>query len=330
MATSVALRPTKTPSPVGEAPGVEQDPTVYAYFEGDYVPLAEAKISVMTHAFAYGTGCFEGIRGYWSDEHQQLYIFRLSEHHLRLLNSAKTLMMDTSSYSVERLNQLTVELVRRCNLRQDVYIRPTFYKSSEEIGVRLHNLRNDLSIIIQPFGNYIDIDRPLKAGVSSWRRIDDNMMPARSKLTGAYVNSAFAKTEAILNGFDEAIMLTVDGHVAEGSAENLFMVRDGKLITPPITDNILEGITRVTMITLAREQLGLEVVERSIDRTELYVADELFLTATGAQIAIVGSVDHRAVGGGGVGPIAAAMQRIYFDVVRGKLPQYSAWLTPVY
>lgn len=328
MASSTVVRP-RVETVAGEAPGIEQDKTVYAYFQGDFVPLADAKISIMTHGFAYGTACFEGIRGYWNDAHDQLYIFRLREHFTRFLHSARTILMQ-HDYMVDDLCDITLELVRRCNLREDVYIRPTFYKSSETIGVRLHNISNDLCIIIQPFGAYIDIDRPLKAGVSSWRRVDDNMIPARAKVNGAYVNSALAKSEAMMNGFDEAIMLSADGSVSEGSAENLFMVRDGKLITPSVTENILEGITRATVMTLAREQMNLEVIERTIDRTEIYVADELFLTGTGAQIAPVGSLDHRAIGSGGVGPISAAMQRLYFDTVRGKLPQYREWLTPVY
>jgi branched-chain amino acid aminotransferase len=328
MATSTVLRP-QVESRAEEAPGIAQDKTVYAFFQGDYVSLKDAKISIMTHAFAYGTACFEGIRGYWNDNDNQLYLFRLDEHYNRLLESAKTLLMQVS-FSAQDLCDITLELVRRCNLHEDVYIRPTFYKSDEVIGVRLHNLSNDLSIVVQPFGDYIDIDRALEVGVSSWRRTDDNMLPARSKINGAYVNSAFAKSEAQLNGFDEAIMLTMEGHVSEGSAENLFMMRGGKLITPPVTENILEGVTRATVMTLAREQMNLEVVERSIDRTELYAAEELFLTGTGAQIAPVGSVDHRTVGSGNVGPIAAAMQRSYFEAVRGKLPQYHHWLTPVY
>ena len=328
MATSTVLRPQVQPS-VGEAPGVEQDQTVYAFFQGDYVPLKDAKISIMTHAFAYGTACFEGIRGYWNDSDNQLYLFRLAEHYQRLLESAKTLLMQ-HSYTVEDLCDITNELVHRCNLRQDVYVRPTFYKSSEAIGVRLHNLNNQFCIIVQPYGDYIDISRALSVGVSSWRRVDDNMMPARSKINGAYVNSALAKTEAALNGFDEAIMLTMEGHVSEGSAENLFMLRGGKLITPPVTENILEGITRATIMTLVSEQMGMEVIERAIDRTELYSADEIFLTGTGAQIAPIGSVDHRQVGSGSIGPVAAAVQRLYFDAVRGKLPQYRNWLTPIY
>ena len=268
------------------------------YFEGKVVPLSEAKVGILTHAFSYGTGCFEGIRAYYNQDHGQLYLFRVLEHYERLSQSARILMMQLP-HSSEDLVEVTRDLIEKSGLHEDVYIRPMAYKADEIIGVRLHNLRDELYITIQPFGNYIDTDRALKVGVSSWRRVDDNMIPARSKITGAYVNSAFAKSEAQMNGFDEAIMLGAEGHVSEGSAENLFMIRNGVAYTPPVTENILEGITRATIMTLLRDELGIPVVERPIDRTELYVCDELILCGTGAQIAPVGSVDHRPVGNGG-------------------------------
>ncbi len=299
------------------------------YFEGKIIPLKDARVGILTHAFSYGTGCFEGIRAYYNRDHDQLYIFRGPEHYHRLHNSARVLMMNLT-LSVDELMEITRQLLRRSGIREDAYIRPMVYKADEIIGVRLHNLRDELYITVQPFGNYIDIDRALKAGVSSWRRVDDNMIPARAKITGAYVNSAFAKSEALLNGFDEAIMLDNNGHVSEGSAENLFMIRDGVAYTPPVTANILEGITRLTIRTLLEEELGVPVVEREIDRTELYVCDELILCGTGAQIAPVGSVDHRPVGNGGIGRIGRALQELYFEVVRGNVPKYRHWCSPVY
>ena len=305
------------------------DPSIICFFQGQYMPLAEAKISVLTHGFGYGTGCFEGIRGYYNADHDQVYVFRLEEHYQRLAQSAQILMMNLR-YSVAELSEITLECIRRSNLHQDVYMRPMVYKSTPTIGVRLHDLEDDLVVIMVPFGNYIDVDRALNVGVSSWRRIDDNAVPARAKITGSYINSAFAKTEAQLNGFDEAIMLNHDGHVSEGSAENLFMLRKGVWVTPPVTENILEGITRETMMTLLRDELGQTVVERTIDRTELYAADELFLCGTGAQIAPVGSVDHRLLGDGKIGPITREVQRLYFDVVRGNVTHYRGWCTPVY
>lgn len=308
---------------------MDRELPLLCYFQGKVVPLSEAKVGILTHGFSYGTACFEGIRAYWNEEHGQLYMFRAPEHYMRLHDSSKVLLMNLP-LSPEELTDITADLIRRSDLRTDVYIRPSVYKSSEVIGVRLHDLKDDLYITVQPFGNYIDIDRALNAGVSSWKRVDDNMIPARAKITGAYVNSAFAKSEALLNGFDEAIMLDANGHVSEGSAENLFMLRNGTVYTPPVTENILEGITRLTIMTLLKEELGLPVVERTIDRTELYVCDELILCGTGAQIAPVGSVDHRKIGAGGVGELGRKLQDLYFQVVRGNVPKYSRWCTPVY
>lgn len=299
------------------------------YFEGKIMPLAEAKIGILTHAFSYGTGCFEGIRAYYNRDRDQLYGFRMHEHFERLHMSSRVLMMDLT-LSPEELVGITTDLLKRSGIRQDAYMRPMVYKADEIIGVRLHNLRTEMYIAVQPFGNYIDIDRPLKVGVSSWKRIDDNMIPARAKITGAYVNSAFAKSEANMNDFDEAIMLDANGHVSEGSAENLFMIRNGVAYTPPVTDNILEGITRLTIMTLLKDELHIPVIERPIDRTELYVCDELILCGTGAQIAPVGSVDHRTVGNGGIGEVGRALQSLYFDVVRANVPKYQDWCEPIH
>ncbi|TAK27201.1 MAG: branched-chain amino acid transaminase [Chloroflexota bacterium] len=303
--------------------------TTYAFFEGKIVPLKEAKIGVMTHAFNYGTGVFEGIRGYWNEDDQQIYLFRLREHFERLANSCRIVKIKLR-YSIEEMCKLCVELVRLNEHHEDCYVRPLAYKSDNLIGVRLHNLDDEFLIYTAPFGAYIDIDKGISCGVSSWRRIDDNMAPARAKITGAYINSAFAKTEAIENGFDEAIMLTQDGHVSEGSAENIFLIEEGRLVTPPPSDNILLGITRNTLIELAREEFGIETIERSIDRSELYLADELFLCGTGAQVSAVTSVDHRAVGSGEIGPITAKLQALYFDVAKGRNPKYAKWCTPAY
>lgn len=299
------------------------------YFEGKVMPLSEAKIGILTHAFSYGTGCFEGIRAYFNEDHGQLYMFRPVEHYERLQYSSKILLMNLPD-TPQALSDRTADLLRNSGIYTDAYIRPMMYKSDEIIGVRLHNLSDALYITVQPFGNYIDIDRALKVGVSSWKRVDDNMIPARAKITGSYVNSAFAKSEAMLNGFDEAIMLDANGHVSEGSAENLFMLRGGTVYTPPVSSNILEGITRLTIMTLLRDELHVPVVEREIDRTELYVCDELILCGTGAQIAPVGSVDHREIGNGGVGELGRTLQKLYFDVARGNMPKYSHWCAPVH
>jgi branched-chain amino acid aminotransferase len=304
------------------------DPSIVCYFGGEFVSLAEARIPVMTHGFLYGTATFEGIRAYWNEEQEQLYALRVREHYQRMTNSAKILLM-TPPHTVDELVELTVELLRRNGFQQDTYVRPTLYKSTEAIGVRLHNLEEALVIFAVPFGEYLTTSG-CTAQTVSWRRNSDLAIPARAKIVGAYANSAFSKSEAALNGFDEAIVLTHDGHVSEGSAENLFMVRDGRLLTPPVTDDILEGITRAGLMQLAQQELGIDVLERQIDRSELYLAEEVFLCGTGAQISPVTSIDNRIVGDGKVGPIAGELSRLYFDAVRGRLPAYSDWVTPIY
>ena len=303
--------------------------TQFAFFKGQIVPIEDAKISIMTHAFNYGTGCFEGIRAYWNENEKQLFVFQLIEHYERFLRSSHILLMNLP-FTAERLAEITVELIRKEGYREDTYIRPLAFKSDEIIGVRLHNLHDEVAIFATSFGRYLESEEGARVGVSSWRRIDDNSVPARAKITGGYINSALAKTEAVLNGFDEAIVLTHDGHVSEGSAENLFIVRDHVLITPPVTENILEGITRKVIIELARQELGLEVIERSIDRTELYVAEEIFLCGTGVQVAAVVQVDHRVIGTGQISPIVKRLRDLYFQVVRGQVPKYRIWCTPVY
>lgn len=299
------------------------------FMNGKFIPAEQGVVSVRTHGFAYGTGCFEGIRGYWNQEDQQVYLFRLREHYERLLRSCKVLQISLP-YTVEQLIEISIELVRRNEQRQDVYLRPVAYKGGETLGVRLHGLPDDFLLTSEPVGNYIDISG-LNCGVSSWRRIDDNAIPARAKICGSYVNAAFAKTEAMQNGFDEAIMLTHEGNVSEGSAENLFLVINDEFVTPAATENILLGITRDTVIKLGRRELGYTTQERVVDRTELYTASEMFLCGTGAQIAPVISVDHRPVGDGKIGPIARKLQDLYFDVVRGRRREYrEQWCTPVY
>jgi branched-chain amino acid aminotransferase len=300
----------------------------WAFFEGEFVPIEQAKVSVMTNGLNYGTGCFEGIRGYWNAEQEQLYIFQLRAHMERLHRSCRILYMHLP-YSVDELCDLTIELLRREQFREDVYIRPLVYKSDPAIAVRMNDLNDALTIWAQGFGQYIE-GGAVKACVSSWRRIDDNIIPSRAKAAGAYINSALAKTEALLNGYDEAIVLGADGQVSEASAANLFIVRGGRLITPPLTSDILEGITRQVVAQLARERLGLTVEERAIDRTELYVADEAFFCGTGAEVKPIVSIDHRAVGDGKVGPVGELLVKLYGDVVRNRISAYSAWCMPVY
>jgi branched-chain amino acid aminotransferase len=301
----------------------------FAYFQGKIVPYADAKVGVMTHALNYGTGCFAGIRAYWNPEEEQLLVFRPHDHYRRFRQSASLLLIDLG-LTEEDLTNITLELLRTEGYRSDTYIRPLAYKSEEIIGVRLNDLKSDVTIFALPFGRYVDNEEGAHVTISSWRRISDNTIPARGKITGAYVNSAFAKTDALVAGYDEAIVLNRDGHIAEGSAENIFMLRDGVVITPPVTDNVLEGITRRTVITLVRDELGVEVQERSIDRSELYLADELWFTGTGVQIAAITHIDHRPVGGAKMGPLVSDLRDLYFDVVRGRVAKYRHWNTPVY
>ncbi len=315
------------PRPVRSAADFVQAEAI-VHFDGEFRAYADCRIGPMTHALHYGTGCFEGIRAYWSAARGRLLVFRGPEHFRRLQQSARILGM-TVPMSADEMMAMAVDLLQRNRFETDTYLRPLVYKAGEEIGVRLGGIRDGFLVYACPFGDYVDTQHGLRCMVSSWRRIDDCMAPARAKITGTYVNAALAKTEALDNGFDEAIMLGADGHVSEGSAENLFLVRAGTLVTPPVTDNILEGITRATLLQLWSEDLGLPVQERSVDRSELYTADEVFLCGTGAQVSPVVEIDRRPVGDGRVGPYARRIQALYFDVVRGEVERYREWVTPV-
>ncbi len=301
----------------------------YAYFNGKIVPYAEANVGLLNHALNYGTAVFGGLRGYWNAAEEQLYVFRPLDHFKRLIQSAALLRIDLG-HTAEELAAILRELLRTENYRETVYIRPLAYKATEGIGVKLHGLEDAFSMVALPFGKYVDNEEGLHVCFSAWQRVNDNSIPARGKVAGSYVNSALIKSDALLAGYDEALVLTADGHLSEGSAANVMLVRDGKLITAPVTEDILEGITRRTIMQLAREELGLEVVERQIDRTEVYIADECFMCGTGMQVAAVTRVEHRPIGTGEMGPITQQLRQVYFDLVGGRLPQYKDWLMPVY
>ncbi len=303
--------------------------TVQCYFRGKFMPFAEAKVGVMTHALNYGTGVFEGIRAYWNADREQLYLLKMREHYDRLHGSCR-IMRIKLPHDVDELCEITRRLVEMNGYREDVYIRPLAFQDEETIMPRLHDVSDALAIYTNPMGAYIDIEAGVRVAVSSWRRMDDNMIPPRAKVTGLYANSALAKTEALENGFDEAIMLTQAGYVSEGSAENIFLLIGDTLVTPAPSENILMGITRDAVMELARAELGIETVERQVGRSELYIADEVILVGTGAQISPVIEIDRRPVGTGGIGPVTAQLQRIYFDVVRGNNPKYASWSVPVY
>lgn len=298
------------------------------YFDGRTVPLRDAQVNILTHALHYGTGVFEGIRGYWSAEAEDLFLVRCEEHYLRWKANCRMLGIEPR-HSAEELTEITAELVRLNGFRTDVYVRPLAYMSSPRIGVRPDG-NSSFAIVAIPFGVYIDSSKGLHAGIVSWRRLEDHALPARGKICGAYVNSVLATTEAHRHGYDEAILLNESGHVAEGATCNLFMVRHGRLVTPPPSDNILEGITRASIIELARRELHLDVAERSIDRTELYCCDEVFLTGTAVEVAPVTRIDHVPVGSGQIGVVTAHLRELYSQAVHGRIIDYHTWLHPCY
>jgi branched-chain amino acid aminotransferase len=322
MATTVDGQAKAGPSPANEIPE-----TGTAYLDGAFVPFGEAKVSIATHALQYGTGVFEGIRAYWREADEQLYVFRLREHFERMHRSCRIVRIGLPG-DPEELSAIVLELLRRNTFRSDVYIRPLAYKAARVVKVALHGLRDGFGIYAFPMGGYLPIGG-LAAHTTSWRRVADEAIPARGKITGAYVNTALAVDEATDHGAEEAIFLTSGGHVSEGGGSNLYMIREGMLVTPPVTEDILEGITRETIVALARE-LGYPIVERPIDRTELFIADELFFCGTGAQVAPCVTVDGRTVGDGGIGPVTKAIGDRYFAIARGDDAAHPEWRTAVY
>ncbi|MGA1789872.1 MAG: branched-chain amino acid transaminase [bacterium] len=302
---------------------------VYTFFNNQFVPSDGARINVRNNSFNYGTAIFEGIRAYWNKEHEQMYILKMEDHYRRLMQGSRFLNFDLP-YSLEDYCGITIELVKKNNHKEDVYIRPLVYYTPDKISPKFVGYEAGFTLYTVPMGDYIDVSKGIRVCVSTWRRISENMVPARFKLCGIYVNSALAKTEALERGLDEAIMLNSDGHVAEGSAENIFIIRDRELITPSVADDILEGITRKALIGICREELGYTVIERKIDRTELHICDEAFLCGTGAQVSPIIEVDGKNVGDGTVGPITQRIQKLYFSIVKGENERYREWLTPVY
>lgn len=300
----------------------------YVVYNGKIVPESEVSISIRCKAFNYGLGCFEGIRAYWLEEDEQLYAFRLKEHYQRFLQSCKTINIKLP-YSVDELCSLTVELLKKNNFKSTTYIRPIAYKGGEDIGPTLMDEDDRLVIYCQPLGSYTGKEE-LKVAITSWQRLEDNMLPPRTKATAAYLNSALASLEVKQNGYDEAIFLTSNGNICEGPGENLFIFKKGKLITPPPSDNILEGITRDTVMELAKNELNLEVVERSITRTELYASDEVFFSGTAMEVTPVVEVDNRVIGDGKQGEISKKIKELFFEITSSKNPKYSKYCTPVY
>jgi branched-chain amino acid aminotransferase len=302
----------------------------YAYLRGQFLPLEQATISVRTHAFLYGTAVFEGLKAYYLPETEQMGVFRMAEHYSRLMNSCRILRL-RSPLGHQEMCDLTLEILKLNQCNSTTYIRPVVYKSDLRIGpiLTVKDTQDDFCLFTLPMDGYLDTTKGLHVGVSAWRRLDDNAIPARAKVNGAYVNTALAKTDGYLSGYDDVVVLTNEGHVAEGSAMNLFLVRDNKLITSSITENILEGITRDTVVELATKELGLQVISRPIDRTELYVADEAFFAGTATEIAAITQFDHRCLGDGKVGKITQQLQELFSKAIHGLLPQYSHWVTRI-
>ena len=325
MLTEKAKDAPATSSASHGAPASTDD--LVAYFQGDYVALRDANVNIMTHAFMYGTAVFEGIRAYWNADQGMLYGLKLREHMERIRRNAGMLLM-TDLPPVDELVRIVVETIRRNHFEQDAYVRPCFYLSGRSIGVRLHGLPHELTVLAVPFGNYVDTEKGIRIMTSSWRRNADDALPARGKIVGGYVNMAFQKSEAELNGFEEALVLTADGHASEASAANMFVVRDGVLLTPPVNDDILEGVTRRAILELA-STFGIPVESRSIDRSEIYVADEMFLCGTGVQLSPVIELDHRPIAGGAIGPITRQLHEAYFAAIRGNDKRFMHWLTPI-
>jgi branched-chain amino acid aminotransferase len=303
----------------------------FAFFKGKFVHLEDANVNIMNSAFMYGTAVFEGIRAYYNVRKGELYVFRMKEHFERMMDSMKIMRMEPK-HSVDEFCSLTLELLKLNQPKTDTYVRPGAFKAGQKIGPSLENNPTEFYIFSVPFGDYFHGGQGggLKAMVSSWRRVEDNAIPARAKITGAYANTALAKTDAVMAGFDECIVLAENGHVSEGSAMNLFLVKNGQLVTTPTYENILEGITRSSIMEFAEAELGWKTVQRTIDRSELYTADELFFCGTGAQIAPVLSVDNRPIGDGKVGPMTGKIRDMYLSICRGEMPKYSKWTTPVY
>ncbi|MEE8045708.1 MAG: branched-chain amino acid transaminase [Dehalococcoidia bacterium] len=301
----------------------------WAFLGGKQVPEEDAKVGVKTHALHYGTAVFEGIRGNWNERLGKVVIFRLKEHYERLLRGCQILRIELP-YDVDDLCKITTDLLEKNGFGEDVYIRPLAFKGQELVAnLNLNSLDDEFTLVIIPFGSYIDNSRPLRCQTSSWRRPMDSSMPTGVKISGLYTTSILAKTEALAAGFDEAILLNQDGSVSEGSGENLFMIRDGVIITPGETDNCLLGITRDSVIQLAKNELGMEVVQRHIHRSELYLADEVFLTGTAAHLTSVGELDNRLIGSGETGPVTKKLQDIYFATVVGDNEKYEDWCTMV-
>ena len=300
----------------------------YVFYDGKIIDEDNVNLSIRSKAFNYGLGCFEGIRAYWDEENKQLYAFRLKDHYDRFLNSCKVLYLKIP-YNCEQLCNITIELLKKNNFKSTTYIRPVAYKGSNGLAPTLLDEDNRLAIYCTPLEKYAGKEE-LSVSVTSWQRISGNALPARTKATAAYLNSALASLEVLQNGFDEAIFLSDKGYICEGPGENIFMVKNGKLITPPPSDDILEGITRDTVMKLAKDEFGIDTVERSISRAEIYGADEVFFSGTAMEVTAVVNVDRRVIGSGKTGQITQKLKDTYMTITKGKNSKYANFCWPIY
>ena len=299
------------------------------YLDGKFLPENEAVIPITSHALHYGTGVFEGIRAYYNEEENALFVFRLDDHYKRLIDSCKILCINLN-LSIEELCSLTIKLIEKNYIKTDIYIRPLAFKSDPAIGnFNLKTLKDSLAIYTVAMGRMIDKNEGINVNISSWTRVPDNSIPPRAKITGAYINTCLAKTESLAGGYDEALLMDNRGHIVEGSAENIFLVKNNKIYTPTASDDILVGITRDTVIRLVQEQLHLPLFERAIDRSEIYQADEIFLVGTGAEVTPVVTVEGRKIGTGEMGSVSTQIKEIYHDLVHGKSKLYPEFLTKI-
>ncbi|HLN15221.1 MAG TPA: branched-chain amino acid transaminase [Acidimicrobiales bacterium] len=301
-------------------------PTEKIWMDGELVDWADAKVHVLSHTFHYGSGCFEGIRAYPTPN--GVAVFRLRDHIHRLFTSAKILMIDVP-FNEEQIVEASRQVVRVNNLTDGCYLRPLVYLGYGEMGLNPLPCPVNVAIAAWPWGTYLGdegIANGVSVKVSSWRRHDPNAVPTAAKSVGMYVNSSLAKVEALKGGYDEAILLAPDGNVSECTGENVFIVRDGQLITPPTSDaGALDGITQQTVESIAAD-MGVEVAHEQIIRTDLYLADEAFLTGTAAEVVPIRAVDDRVVGDGRPGPLTKEIQQTYFSLVRGQIDRYKDWL----
>lgn len=301
----------------------------YAYIRKKTCKIGEANVPIQCKAIQYGIGCFSGIRGFWNAKKKNLFIFRLDDHFDRLQESAKILGMKLQ-YNYPQFKKIIIDLIKKNKVKEDVYIRPTLYSASTKLTPRFDNEDDDLAVYMISLKEYFHAANGLSVCVSSWRRFDDDSFSVKAKMTGAYASSGLAKTDAIKNGFDEPIFLNRDGKVCEASGANIFGVKDGVVWTPPLASNILNGITRRSILDLFKNEMKVTVREENFDRSMLYTFDELFLSGTAAKISFVRAVDNRIIGSGKIGPITKELQEVYDRAALSELDNYQKWTTAIY